>query len=535
MKEKDAASVSFLSMRTTKSTYMDTVSTSTSKNVLASLWGTPVAEDSHLEIDSPFGQYHSGIPDLSLAAPKSYLHVFNLATIRDMDDSVSILRSQTNALKPHSQPKIMDPVEVADREGSVIEEPEFEENATDDINDNEKEGEELDHNTVAGHSPGSPCNPDTTPHDKTQGTAEQDRVHQDETIRDGKLREAPSQQKAIDALKDLREKLKPARATGRGYKDPGIDPFVRIRMDGMQTMLNFYTNPKSTTYDKWGASACQAAISMGRGRYCSRQLAKLSKQFIMDRAVLPVNPYGDWNESMLVDEDLVSDINLYLQELGKDITAQKVVEFLAHPDVKEKHGINRSITEHTARRYLNTLGYRWSAPKKGQYVDGHEHADVVWYREHKFLPAWREIQDRMYSWTKDNLPEINGGLPGRRVIVWFHDESIFYANDRQRKSWYHKDTPAKPYAKGEGASLMVADFVSADFGWLQSPDGKRSARRIMKPGKNRDGYFTAEDIDEQAREAMDILTECYPEYEHIFIYDNAPTHLKRPEDSLSAC
>ncbi|KIJ91110.1 hypothetical protein K443DRAFT_135560 [Laccaria amethystina LaAM-08-1] len=34
---------------------------------------------------------------------------------------------------------------------------------------------------------------------------------------------------------------------------------------------------------------------------------------------------------------------------------------------------------------------------------------------------------------------------------------------------------------------------------------------------------------------MDILTEFYPEYEHVLIYDNPPTHLKRPEGSLSAC
>ncbi|THU75606.1 hypothetical protein K435DRAFT_585665, partial [Dendrothele bispora CBS 962.96] len=57
------------------------------------------------------------------------------------------------------------------------------------------------------------------------------------------------------------------------------------------------------------------------------------------------------------------------------------------------------------------------------------------------------------------------------VILWFHDESIFYAHDRRRNNWYHKDGPCKPYKKGDGHSLMVADFVSADFGWLRSPDG----------------------------------------------------------------
>jgi hypothetical protein len=123
---------------------------------------------------------------------------------------------------------------------------------------------------------------------------------------------------------------------------------------------------------------------------------------------------------------------------------------------------------------------------------------------------------------------------GKRVVIWFHNESIFYAHNHWKKGWHHKDAPAKPYVKGEGASLMVADFVSADFGWLELPDGTKNARRVMKPGKNRDGYFTSEDIQEQAQSAMDILNEFYPDFEHKLVYDNAPSHLKHPEGSITA-
>jgi hypothetical protein len=34
---------------------------------------------------------------------------------------------------------------------------------------------------------------------------------------------------------------------------------------------------------------------------------------------------------------------------------------------------------------------------------------------------------------------------------------------------------------------------------------------------------------------MNILTEFYPEYEHYFIYNNSPSHLKRPKGSVTAC
>ena len=142
----------------------------------------------------------------------------------------------------------------------------------------------------------------------------------------------------------------------------------------------------------------------------------------------------------------------------------------------------------------------------------------------------------MLNWADGDIPEFGPAVPGQRIITWFHDESIFYAHDRRKKGWYHKDAAAKPYAKGDGHSLMVADFVSADFGWLLSPDGKQSARRILKPGVNRDGYFTNDDILKQVEEAMSIVKECQPlaEYNHVFVYDNASTHLKRRDDAISA-
>jgi len=113
----------------------------------------------------------------------------------------------------------------------------------------------------------------------------------------------------------------------------------------------FYMIPHSQTYGKWGASALQATISMGRGRYCACQLTALVQQFLNDRAFLPVNPYGDWNQTMLIDEDLSNDINLYLHEIGKDVSAKKVVQSLTREEVKQKHSITKAISEWTAHRY----------------------------------------------------------------------------------------------------------------------------------------------------------------------------------------
>ena len=61
---------------------------------------------------------------------------------------------------------------------------------------------------------------------------------------------------------------------------------------------------------------------------------------------------------------------------------------------------------------------------------------------------------------------------------------------------------------------MVADFVSADYGWLCSPDGSQQAQVLFKAGKAQEGYFTNDDILGQATHAMDILQEHYLSEKH---------------------
>jgi hypothetical protein len=175
-------------------------------------------------------------------------------------------------------------------------------------------------------------------------------------------------------------------------------------------------------------------------------------------------------------------------------------------------------------------------PKKGQYNDGHERPDVVYYQEHIYLPQLFKLQCHTYIYDNDG-GHILAPFPkaGQRVLIWYHDESIFYAHDQQRKSWYHKDCDAVPYRKGEGASFMVADFFSTDFGWLRDHVGQRNARATIRPGKNQDSYFTAQEVCEQASQACQIVRGLWPDFDHIFIYDNATTHCKHADGSLSAC
>jgi hypothetical protein len=180
--------------------------------------------------------------------------------------------------------------------------------------------------------------------------------------RPGKLREAPSIQAASVAFKNisilLRGEAKGTRT--RGYKDPQFDPFRRIRLEGIRALLSFYTWRESkTTFEQWGVSALYAARSIGRGPNCARVLAQLARHYIESNGeILPVNPYGSWRISLLDNEDIAQDIRLFLQQLGSEISADKLVAFLRRPDVRQKHGILKDISHSTACAYLKELDYR---------------------------------------------------------------------------------------------------------------------------------------------------------------------------------
>jgi hypothetical protein len=61
------------------------------------------------------------------------------------------------------------------------------------------------------------------------------------------------------------------------------------------------------------------------------------------------------------------------------------------------------------------------------------------------------------------------------------------------------------------------------------------ARILFKAGANRDGYFGAENLQQQVDHAIDIFEGLVGEKaQGLFLFDNAPSHQKRAADALSA-
>ncbi|THU93077.1 hypothetical protein K435DRAFT_820342 [Dendrothele bispora CBS 962.96] len=308
--------------------------------------------------------------------------------------------------------------------------------------------------------------------------------------------------------------------------DHGKPPTEKMALDVLATLDGILRPHKgkpesSDSKGRWMDASVQtaAAKAVGKkggkgGRYGhARRIRERAKQSITEQDI-PANLFGKWVRSRLQpDTEFAHDIQVHLLSCGKYVCSQDIVDYLARPD---------TVSPSTAKHWMGQFGYRFVRNHTRQYVNGHD-----------LLPAWYSLEGHMKSWTRDNILELVNGV-GCPVVIWFHDESIFYAHDRKKLQWVKNNDSPTPYAKGEGVSLMVADFVSMDYGWLCSKDNKRSARVIFRPGKNCNGYFTNEDIVAQAKVAMDILESDYPDEEHILVYDNATTHLKHAATAPSA-
>jgi hypothetical protein len=64
---------------------------------------------------------------------------------------------------------------------------------------------------------------------------------------------------------------------------------------------------------------------------------------------------------------------------------------------------------------------------------------------------------------------------------------------------------------------------------------RSEARLLFEAGKNRDGYFNADDLMKQTERAIDIFeVKTNRTATGLFMFDNAPSHQKRAPDALSA-
>jgi len=191
--------------------------------------------------------------------------------------------------------------------------------------------------------------------------------------------------------------------------------------------------------------------------------------------------HGRTRLSVLKDEGVTHEIKLALGERAKSgfLTATNVMDVVSSPEVQAQFArasiYKPSISKRTARRWLGKLGWRYGRHQNGMYVDGHERKDVVEYRK-GFVDRFKQYERRFHAWDDvgNELPRPSGflvpGAVGRfRLVLITHDESTFYQNNQRQIYW---GCPGKnvPKPKGDGLTLMVSDFLTADWGPLRDKD-----------------------------------------------------------------
>lgn len=252
--------------------------------------------------------------------------------------------------------------------------------------------------------------------------------------------------------------------------------------------------------------------------------------------ILPLNHYGQYNKSILRDEDLVQQIHLQLLEKAKDgyIWALDVVDIMATPKMKRYLGTKTGISVQTAQHWLNKIKRRYGKSTKGMYIDGHEHADVVEYCT-AFLKWMEEYEKQMTTYNHDgNIlsqpTSINFKAGIYPLVAITQDESAFPMN--------------------EGPTIMISGMMMEKWGELKHDDRCivvflisdillieecRTSQVVFKAGKNWDGYFDNNNLIGQVELSMDIFEEKTHGFKcTLFLFSNATTHQKHTPDALSA-
>src|SRR3954447_22399215 len=135
------------------------------------------------------------------------------------------------------------------------------------------------------------------------------------------------------------------------------------------------------------------------------------------------------------------------------------------------------------------------------YYDGHERSDVIKYRK-SFLDEIYSYEKFMAKYEGENMERIPPtlGPNDKEIILVTHDESVFYSNNGKRGVWAKSgELPLRK--KGNGRSIMISEFLTEEYGRLklssqqhqENPSIAEETRVYLRPGKDRDGYWTSED------------------------------------------
>ena len=184
-------------------------------------------------------------------------------------------------------------------------------------------------------------------------------------------------------------------------------------------------------------------------------------------------------DSLLEEPKICTELQSYLQSNKWSMNPQKLAEFSKNqliPGEAEKYlhqivekemprglkqymeveifpciqlKVGKGISISTAWWWLHREGFQYMEHKKALYFDGHDHPDVVNYRQKEFLPAMEKYRERLLGYKVGEVEMEIGGPTNfveQILVLLAHDESTMQANDGPKEGWVLKGE--QPLKKG---------------------------------------------------------------------------------------
>ena len=329
-------------------------------------------------------------------------------------------------------------------------------------------------------------------------------------------------------------------------------PSVQRKTLGVLLMHSFQRRQKMNVRD----SAVEAGSIIG---YNEKTVRKHSKEFFENHGKFPETKQGKYKRHCLLnDEDLRLEASMWVRENAykkgdANLTAQSFCIWVNDhllPSHNLPPELPRSIALRTATRWLRRLGFRPISHKKGAYVDGHERQDVVANRR-DFLRELKELKQSHLPPPpcSDEMaaPPPPDAESRKRLVLIYHDESIFNASEGQLWMWAAEDMAViRPKTKGSG--IMVSDFIDQHSGFLRltdeeyelaratDPSFPKQARALLEYGADRDGYWTGDKFMANIKDAARIAEFKYPSdrFTVVWLFDHSSCHRAFADDALNA-
>jgi len=274
----------------------------------------------------------------------------------------------------------------------------------------------------------------------------------------------PTQSNAVAAIEGIKNcPSAPITIQAEMIRTQNLTFGAHTRVDSMISMLSMFTNLQSVTYNRWGTSMYQAAIGMGWGKHCN-SVALWAESCILftDHKILPINPYGDWNKSLLVNETSWMKSAFTLLSLGNELTAKSLMDFPPTKWISRRNMESNVISPiKWCAGIFRCLATITNLHQRDSMLMGHEREGCCYLPGESIPSKIRAINlvPRQISILCSQLAEKRGGITRMPV--------------------------QKPYTKGKRSILDDYKILfQQDFGWLSSPN-PRTIRMTtsFRPGK----------------------------------------------------